>query len=187
MNKVLHVIQLRGRKTQPQYYDIKEILNRNLSYSEFDITLLYFALRNLCNFQPHSNCWGKDPNPIDRTVSANIERLRLLKNTHKSHTPKFHISDFDYGKARIEILKSVSDLEMYLENKTDYQNEIKRLENISMDFEQEVNLQEEANNIKVKNTNEKKIKHHKIDMCCNQERYNGYRYIIIICIHLDND
>ena len=50
------------------------------NYDDMDITLLYILLRNVCGIQAHSNGWGKTPDSSDRSVSANIERLRLARN-----------------------------------------------------------------------------------------------------------
>lgn len=49
------------------------------TYSDFDITLLYFCLRNLCSIPGHIKKWGNDPSLMDRSLSANIERIRILQ------------------------------------------------------------------------------------------------------------
>lgn len=48
-------------------------------YLDFDITLIYTLFRNISIFPPHAKQWGNIPNPKDRSVSANIERIRLLR------------------------------------------------------------------------------------------------------------
>lgn len=88
--------RLQGKKTQ--YNDVEDKLNRKGSYESFDITLLFFVFRNLCNIQEHSRGWGKDPLTHDRTLSANLDRIRSLKNTIKSHKPEIHIQTLNINQ-----------------------------------------------------------------------------------------
>lgn len=101
-------------------------------YSKFDITLLYFALRNMCAFPPHTKQWGKEPCPADRSVSANIERIRLIRNqcahNQTSLTP-------DFKKKWKELLDIVMDLEQYLGTSTVYQDEVVKIKSCYMDSE----------------------------------------------------
>lgn len=66
------------------------------NYSDFDISLLYLLLRNLCSIQPHTNQWGKVPRQEDRGLSANIERIRIIRNEYYGHFTEFSISDADF-------------------------------------------------------------------------------------------
>ncbi|XP_062618560.1 uncharacterized protein LOC134280148 [Saccostrea cucullata] len=50
------------------------------NYDDMDISLLYTILRNICSLPPPSRGWGKNPDPSDRFVSANIERIHLARN-----------------------------------------------------------------------------------------------------------
>ena len=76
-------------------------------YKEFDITLLYIILRNLCSnlrdsstpdLPPPSQNWGKEPKPTDLTLSDDIERIRLLRNEVFAHLPRAEFSETDYKK-----------------------------------------------------------------------------------------
>lgn len=49
-------------------------------YGDMDITLLYTLLRNICGIKEHRAGWGEKPQASDRSVSANIERIRLARN-----------------------------------------------------------------------------------------------------------
>lgn len=60
---------------QPQITKEQEKIIHNGNYAEFDITLLYFSLRNISKIPPHVKQWGNEPIPSDRSVSANIERI----------------------------------------------------------------------------------------------------------------
>lgn len=67
------------------------------NYSEFDITLLYFSLRNMCSLPTPQKGWGKDPSPGDKSVSANIERIRMIRNDY-GHIKHCRISESDFKK-----------------------------------------------------------------------------------------
>ena len=79
------VIQSEGKRlhrlTEPQR---KLILPNSGVYSgnydDMDISLLYILLRNVCGIKAHNRGWGNIPDCADRSVSANIERLRLARN-----------------------------------------------------------------------------------------------------------
>lgn len=106
------------------------------NYSDFDITLLYFLLRNISNIPPHAKQWGNEPNPTDRSVSANIERIRLIRNKY-GHCPDYSISNTNFNKKIIKIGDIIQDLEMYLGTSNIYQNAVVKLTTSCMDPEQE--------------------------------------------------
>lgn len=111
-------------------------------YSKLDVTLLYFLLRNMCSIQPHSNKWGNNPNPGDKSVSANIERVRLIRNDY-GHNSETYISDTDFNIKYQDIKNIVQDLENYLGSSTKNQDEVKELETCPMDPTQsEKNIKE---------------------------------------------
>lgn len=111
-------------------------------YSKLDVTLLYFLLRNMCSIQPHSNKWGNNPNPGDKSVSANIERVRLIRNDY-GHNSETYISDTDFNIKYQDIKNIVQELEKYLGSSTKNQDEVKELETCPMDPTQsEKNIKE---------------------------------------------
>lgn len=114
----------------------QEKLVYNGKYSEFDITLLYFLLRNIVQIKPHSNKWGSHPCLSDRSLSANIERIRLIRNEY-GHTSKISISDTDFHKRCNEIHKIIQELEDYLDQSTVFQNAVLEIKSCPMDTDQE--------------------------------------------------
>lgn len=74
----------------------QESLINTGNYSDFDISLLYVLLRNITKIPPHIKKWGKTPKRCDRSVSANIERLRLIRND-LGHISKISISDHTFN------------------------------------------------------------------------------------------
>lgn len=90
------------------------------NYSKFDIVLLYFLLRNVCSFPPYRNQWGKYPSPGDRSVSANIERIRIIRNEIVHNvSPKLSNSEFEHKWK--DLFQIVQELEGYLGFSKKYQ------------------------------------------------------------------
>lgn len=112
----------------------KIILNGN--YSDFDISLLFFLLRNISSIPPHTKQWGNEPISSDKSVSANIERIRLIRNKY-GHYTDISISDTDFNKKVLEISSIIQDLEKYLGTSTVYQDAVVEIGNCCMDPEQE--------------------------------------------------
>lgn len=101
-------------------------------YSEFDITFLYFILRNFSNITQHVNGWGKEPEQTDRCVSANIERIRLWRNKF-AHTSNFSLSDSDFNDQCNDMFNTIKELEGYLGTSTVCQDAVSNIRNCSMD------------------------------------------------------
>lgn len=114
------------------------ILPRNGSYSgnynDMDISLLYMLLRNTCSssLPPHSNGWGNAPDPNDRSVSANIERIRLARN-ECVHSTSPTLSNTDFNCIWSTIKSSVVDLDNFLNNGNKYEGQVDKLRFETMD------------------------------------------------------
>ncbi|XP_078319771.1 uncharacterized protein LOC111122013 [Crassostrea virginica] len=76
------------------------VMNANTrGYQDFDVTLLYTLLRNVCqNITPPSKYWGMStmPSPNKVTVGDDIERIRLLRNKLFGHKSKVAISETEF-------------------------------------------------------------------------------------------
>ena len=103
-------------------------------YVDFDITLLYALLRNLCtSVQKPSTKWGRNdlPKSNELTLGDDIERIRIVKNCLKSHTPTTELNDSefeDYWK----ILRDVCVRMDLLFNKK-YTTDLDKLKTVCMD------------------------------------------------------
>lgn len=64
--------------------------------SHLDISLIYTILRNLNTILPHSNYWGHLPNDDDRSLSANIERIRIFNNMYVTHCSNRFLDKQDF-------------------------------------------------------------------------------------------
>lgn len=124
-----------SKRKQPPITQEQERIIHNGNYSHFDITLLYFLLRNISNIPPHANQWGNDPTPSDRSVSANIERIRMIRNKF-GHYPELSISDIDFHQNIQEISGIIQDLEKYLGTSIVYQDAVVEIKTCCMDPEQ---------------------------------------------------
>ena len=65
---------------------------------KFDISLLAFILRNLCNAPAPSNGWSKEPDPTDNSLGADIVRLRDMRNTIYAHVPNTRVTNTEFEK-----------------------------------------------------------------------------------------
>lgn len=113
----------------------QETLIHEEDYSKFDITLMYILIRNFTQIPPHTKRWGNEPSAGDKSVSANIERVRSIRNTF-AHTARIHMSDTEYDHRWKESFDIVQGLEMYLGASTSYQDTLKQFKICSMDHSQ---------------------------------------------------
>lgn len=131
------------------------------NYNTFDMSLLYVLLRNICRIKAHRNGWGFMPPVNDNSLSANVERIRRIRNTYYGHASDFSISNQDFADIYQNLLSIVSSLDMYCGG-SKYQNEMKKLKTCCMDPRSKVmylkkllrleNLEEEVEELKRKNS-----------------------------------
>nr|XP_022303149.1 uncharacterized protein LOC111110817 isoform X2 [Crassostrea virginica] len=101
------------------------------NYDDMDISLLYILLRNVCGIQAHNKGWGNAPDSADRSVSANIERLRLARN-RCGHSTR-GMSNNEYNQVWSEIRAAVVDLDKTLGIGNKYQEVVDFIRNDTMD------------------------------------------------------
>ncbi|XP_078322139.1 LOW QUALITY PROTEIN: uncharacterized protein LOC144621946 [Crassostrea virginica] len=132
-NKIIQTVKSRlPRLTEPQR---KLILPNSGLYSgiydDVDISLLYILLRNVCGIQPHNTGWGNSPDVADRSVSANIERLRLARNRCGHSTGG--MSNAEFIQVWSDIRAAVVDLDKTLGIGNKYQEAVDFIRNDTMD------------------------------------------------------
>jgi hypothetical protein len=101
-------------------------------YDDMDISLLYILLRNVTTISPHSKGWGNDPDPRDSSLSANIERIRLIRNRCVHSSDPF-MSSSDFNAIWSTIRSVMVDVDAFLMNGNQYENAVDFLRNESMD------------------------------------------------------
>ena len=121
------------KNLRAEQWDLIHKANIN-GYTDFDITLLYALLRNLCtSVQKPSTKWGRNdlPQGSEVTLGDDIERIRIVKNCLQSHTPTTVLNDSefeDYWK----ILRGVCiRLDLLFNRK--YTDDLDKLKTICMD------------------------------------------------------
>ncbi|XP_056006706.1 uncharacterized protein LOC125658404 [Ostrea edulis] len=112
------------------------------NYGDMDISLLYILLRNISGIPPHSKGWGNDPDPRDSSLSANIERIRLVRN-HCVHSCDPSMSNSDFNSIWSTIRSVMVDLDAFLVNGNKYEKEVDFLRQESMDPENDLHYEEE--------------------------------------------
>lgn len=106
------------------------------NYSIFDITLLYTLIRNVSAIPQHLSNWGNHPQSGDRSVSANVERIRLIRNEY-GHSSAISLTYIAFNKKCQDIFTIIQELEAYLGADTFYQDAVAYIKTCSMDPEQE--------------------------------------------------
>jgi hypothetical protein len=116
------------------------ILPKNSSYSgnykDMDISLLYLLLRNVSGIPAHTKGWGNDPDPSDRSISANIERIRLVRN-RCVHCSVPNLSNSDFVTVWSDIRSTMVDIDNFLHNANHYQTAVDQLKHETMDPDNE--------------------------------------------------
>ncbi|XP_056015722.1 uncharacterized protein LOC125676784 [Ostrea edulis] len=111
-------------------------------YEDMDISLLYILLRNITSISPHSKGWGNDPDPCDMSRSANIERIRLVRNRCVHSCDPF-MSNTDFNSIWSTIRSTMVDLDAFLVNGNKYEKSVDFLRHESMDPENDLHYEEE--------------------------------------------
>lgn len=123
----------------------------NASYDILDLSLLYSLIRNLSKHQPHKKGWGEIPDHSDRSVSANIDRIRDIRNKHCGHAVDFTLSDTEFSQIWGELAVCINELEQTITGGcTTYTEAVKHLETVDMDptrsaeYLQKINKQQQT-------------------------------------------
>ncbi|XP_062593499.1 uncharacterized protein LOC134254977 [Saccostrea cucullata] len=110
----------------------------NGTYADFDLSLLYILLRNISGIPPHQKGWAKTPDPLDRSLSANIDRIREIRNTYCGHAARVSLTDVEFNKLWQDLTIIISELESSLPGGcTTYTDAAKVIKIVTMDPEQE--------------------------------------------------
>ncbi|XP_062574496.1 uncharacterized protein LOC134236343 [Saccostrea cucullata] len=156
------VVQKRSnlpRLTAPQ---TSLILPRGKSYTgnydDMDISLLYTLLRNICSIPPHRKGCGNDPDPTDRSLSANIERIRIARN-QCVHSSSPVLSNADFNIVWSTVRSAVMDLDSFLNNCNQYEKAVDFLKHETMDPIRDLHFIEELRKQAEEDATTRKILH----------------------------
>lgn len=99
----------------------------NGSYANFDMSLLYVLIRNLIEIPDHKTGWGNEPDIKDNSTSANVERIRFLRNKY-AHYSKNHFTDREFQMECEQLISCIKGIEKTLPGKnTKFQDEAKEI------------------------------------------------------------
>ncbi|XP_031555961.1 uncharacterized protein LOC116292746 [Actinia tenebrosa] len=65
---------------------------------DFDITLLFVLLRNICGLTAPATGWDVLPPITDNSIEANLARIKYYRNNTIAHKPNTEINDADFEK-----------------------------------------------------------------------------------------
>ncbi|XP_062617161.1 ankyrin-3-like [Saccostrea cucullata] len=101
-------------------------------YNDMDISLLYILLRNITNIPQHKKKWGNEPDISDRSLSANVERIRIERNSCV-HSPDASTPNIKFNDFWSKIENVVAELDSYLGNGGKCRKETDYLRSVEMD------------------------------------------------------
>ena len=85
----------------------------NGSYADFDVSLLYCLISNLTRIHAHKTGWGNEPDITDNCIAANIERIRILRNTY-AHCSTSHLPEKEFEQVWKNIISCICGIERTL-------------------------------------------------------------------------
>lgn len=97
-------------------------------YNEFDITLLYTLIRNLCSLPCPARGWGNEPKATDIHLSDDIERLRLFRNNYYAHAKSASISDNVFDGVWRNLKLAINRIQSNIGCSVNYEEELIRIE-----------------------------------------------------------
>ncbi|XP_062596604.1 uncharacterized protein LOC134258060, partial [Saccostrea cucullata] len=115
------------------------------NYDDFDISLLYILLRNICNITPHTNGWGNVPDVNDVCLSANIERIRVARN-NTVHSARPSLTNSEFNDIWTSVRVAVVEIDTFLSNGNFYEKEVDILRHTTLDPVQDQHFRDQLDN-----------------------------------------
>lgn len=119
-------------ETSLDSYQISLIKKKD--YSNFDVTLLYKLLRNLCTGLKPTQRWGIKPKVSATTIGDDIERIRLFRNEF-GHFKSSYIPEGEFNTRWTELKVVVDRLQKAMSKKgyiTDYREKLRIIEELDL-------------------------------------------------------
>lgn len=96
----------------------------SISAKDFDISVLYMLLRNICKLPSPKTGWGQPPQKGDNSESAFIERIRHIRNSISAHNTHGKVNDTDFQQYWEELENSIIAMEKQLTGDVAYLDRI---------------------------------------------------------------
>lgn len=103
------------------------------NYNQFDVTLLYTLIRNLCPSLSPTLGWGKKPRTTDIRIGDDIERLRLFRNNY-AHTNSTEIPDDEFENLWKNLKSVIQRCQSFTKSSTNYEQELTNIESIRFGY-----------------------------------------------------
>ncbi|XP_062585885.1 uncharacterized protein LOC134247559 [Saccostrea cucullata] len=110
-------------------------------YKEFDITLLYTLIRNICSkIPPPTKGWGgnKMPSVAETTIGDDIERIRMIRNNMSGHISSASIPQTDFDDTWSLITDICQRLQTY--TKKNYMSGLSNIQSQALEEEYELTV-----------------------------------------------
>jgi hypothetical protein len=107
-------------------------------YSQFDTTLLYTLIRNLCPSLEPTLGWGRTPNHSAVQIGDDIERLRVFRNEAYAHCHSSLVSDTEFTSQWTDIENVIRRTQAWILSKgflIDYNQELRKIKDKDLDTE----------------------------------------------------
>ncbi|XP_013408804.1 uncharacterized protein LOC106172572 [Lingula anatina] len=94
-----HLLRLRTKHvlTKPQWTKLYPATNTFGQSKDFDITLLFILLRNVCNLSPPANGWDQLPKAGDTGVVDDLARLKWCRNHLYAHVESSKLPETSFN------------------------------------------------------------------------------------------
>ena len=99
----------------------------------------------MCNFTPHHKGWGNTPAAGDKSLSACIETIRILKNELNSHSLTGEIADSDFNDIWTNLRCIIDEIERNELSGTSYVQHIDIMLHANLDPEKSAEYVAEIN------------------------------------------
>ena len=90
-------------------YQLKGVFERN-----FELPLFYILIRTLAGIPDHKTGWGNEPDVMDNSTAANIERIWMLIQKSSCR----YLTEKDFEKEWQKIISCIQEIENTLPGKT---------------------------------------------------------------------
>lgn len=122
--------------------------NGEPDYKQFDVTLCYKLIRNVCSLPEPHNKWGNKPNPTDQNISDDIERIREFRNRHFAHAECAELSDDEFNDLWKEAESIIKRCQIYTTRnhgcRQDYKKMLEKINGTKPTFEEYTSLKERS-------------------------------------------
>lgn len=137
LKRKFHYFNIRTRLIDQSLFCLNRLIFYfDVNYSDFNIPLLYFFLRSICEIPSPEAGPGYFSSEKVRSLSENIERIYDMHKQYR-YFPHDSLKDSIFEKEWRIIFQTVKELEEHIGSGTAYQDAILKIKNSSLDSDVE--------------------------------------------------